>query len=272
LKNIVLRSVTGAFFVAILTGAILFQPVTFFALFLLVLVVGLWEFAKLFPEGSKSLFYCGAIISVLTFCLSFFIAWGQIDSRFLALLIPFILWVFIQVLFTQTENPVQIIAYTFLPVIYLAIPLSLLCYLGFLGNEYSGKLLMAMFFLIWTNDTGAFISGITMGKHKMFPRISPKKTWEGTIGGVLLTIAVAYVLSIYWLPMSTLQFVLLAIVVSVFATLGDLTESMFKRAAGVKDSGNILPGHGGILDRFDSMLFVAPAVAFLFYMFEIFSI
>jgi len=272
LKNFGLRTITGAIFVAILTSTILFHPITFFILFLVVLIIGIFEFAKLFPNGSKLLFYSSLSISIVVFCLAFLIAWGKIDPRFFALLIPLILWVFVKVLFTQTSNPIQLIAYTFLPVLYLALPLSLLCYTGFIGGNYSGKLLMTTFFLIWTNDSGAYLSGVSFGKHKMFPRISPKKSWEGTIGGLILTLIISYILSIYWMPMSGIQFVLLAITVSVFATLGDLTESMFKRSADVKDSGNILPGHGGILDRFDSLLFVAPAVAFLFYMFEIFSL
>jgi phosphatidate cytidylyltransferase len=270
LKNIILRTITGAVFVAVLTSAILFHPLTYFALFGIVLVVGFFELVKLYPTESKILKISSFILSLLVYGLSFLILVNELDFCLFAFVLPFILAIFIQVLFTQTEKPLQMLANTFFPVFYLSIPLSLMSYLGFVEGHYSGKLLMGMFFLIWTNDTGAFLSGITLGKHKMFPRISPKKTWEGTIGGVLLTVVMSYVLSIYWIPMPLWQSILLAVTVGVFATLGDLTESMFKRAADVKDSGNILPGHGGILDRFDSLLFVAPAVAFLYCMYELF--
>ena len=119
---------------------------------------------------------------------------------------------------------------------------------------------LSMYVFIWINDTGAYLSGVTLGKHKLFPRISPKKSWEGSIGGALATTASAFAIAHLFPFMSVAQWIGMALVVVVFGTFGDLTESMMKRHLDIKDSGRILPGHGGILDRLDSMLLAIPAV------------
>ena len=149
---------------------------------------------------------------------------------------------------------------------YIVLPLSLINVLAFKHFTcFSGEasyyaIPLAMYIFIWANDSGAYLSGVTLGKHKLFPRISPKKSWEGSIGGALLTVAAGVVIAQFYTFMNVWQWIGMALVVVVFGTFGDLTESMIKRHLGIKDSGTMLPGHGGILDRLDSMLFVIPAV------------
>jgi phosphatidate cytidylyltransferase len=141
----------------------------------------------------------------------------------------------------------------------------MLFHLGFYSNDtftdtYSYQIILGFFILLWTNDTGAYLSGKYFGKHKLFERISPKKTWEGSIGGGILTLAFAYVLSIYFTNLNITNWLIIGVLIAVFGGLGDLVESMLKRSLGIKDSGKLLPGHGGILDRFDGLLLSVPFV------------
>ncbi|MGV3539707.1 MAG: phosphatidate cytidylyltransferase, partial [Rufibacter sp.] len=151
-----------------------------------------------------------------------------------------------------------------LGVFYIALPFTLLHVLAFLPGQYSWQIILGIMFLIWASDTGAYAAGKSFGKHKLFPRISPGKTWEGWVGGVVLSLVVAYVLSLFYQDLALEHWLGMAVLVSIFGVLGDLVESMLKRSLGVKDSGTLIPGHGGILDRFDSLILVVPfLVAFL---------
>ena len=146
----------------------------------------------------------------------------------------------------------------------MALPFWCLYQLGFISNnvtnEYSPNIILGFFFIMWANDTGAYLTGRALGKHKFFPRISPNKTWEGTIGGIIIGVLIAYLNHFWFENLSVTNWFILGLIITVFGTLGDLVESMFKRAAKVKDSGKIMPGHGGVLDRFDSTLLAAPMV------------
>jgi phosphatidate cytidylyltransferase len=152
--------------------------------------------------------------------------------------------------------------------IYVVMPFVCLQKLAFSGGDYNPWLVMAFFAMVWVNDTGAYLVGVTIGKRRLFPRISPKKSWEGFIGGVLFTIGLSYGISLYIDGYPMFLWLVAGLVVSVFGTMGDLTESMLKRAMDVKDSGSILPGHGGVLDRFDAVTFAAPLVYVLFEFFK----
>lgn len=180
---------------------------------------------------------------------------------FLIVFIPYFIYLaslFISELYLKHTNPITSLAYIFLGQIYLTLPLSLLSFLAFgydKSGEYHYALILGLFIFIWVNDSFAYLSGSLWGKHKMFERISPKKSWEGFIGGVLFTIAAAVIYSHYFPELSLLEWVGYALITIVAGTYGDLIESLFKRTLGVKDSGNILPGHGGILDRIDSVVF-----------------
>ena len=195
-----------------------------------------------------------------------------------AVFVPYLLtivYLFISELYTKANDPINNWAYTMFGQMYIALPLSIINVLAFrqAGNEtYFYYLLpLSVFIFLWTNDTGAYVCGSLFGKHKLFPRISPKKSWEGSIGGGILVLIVAGVIG-YFANNSGTPHVLsipawvgLGLVVVFFGTWGDLVESLLKRTLGVKDSGNILPGHGGMLDRFDSSLLAIPAAVVYLY-------
>ena len=199
-----------------------------------------------------------------------------------AVFIPYLLtvvYMFISELYTKAPNPINNWAYTMLSQMYIALPLSMLNVLAFRGTAdgvvYTSLLPLSVFIFLWTNDTGAYLSGSLFGKHKLFPRVSPGKSWEGSIGGGILVIVVAALIGMYEnsdmhtgnaeVSLNIAQWIGMGLVVVFFGTWGDLVESLFKRTIGIKDSGNILPGHGGMLDRFDSSLMAIPAAVIYLY-------
>lgn len=267
MKNLVLRTVTGILFVAVVVASILLYDVTsipFYVLMLVVSVVGTWEFLKMagvlhrWPQTVLTLIV-SATLPVL---------WAVAEFSFLGLIacvVPFLLFfslLFAMGLFRKEEGSprLQSVALYLIPPFWIALPVMLMSVLC----DDCAELLLALFIIIWLDDTLAYCSGSLFGRHKLCERISPKKTWEGFIIALVLTVAASvsfgyigyFVDNVHWSPLAWAGF---ALVVVLFGTLGDLEESMIKRACGVKDSGNILPGHGGILDRFDSVLMAAPA-------------
>jgi phosphatidate cytidylyltransferase len=151
---------------------------------------------------------------------------------------------------------------------FIALPFSLLSYIFFI-NGFQPLILLAVFVTIWVNDTGAYLVGVTLGKHRLFERISPKKSWEGFFGGAFFALISAYVFSLFIKDLSLIQWLIFSEIIVIFGTFGDLAESLLKRTLNMKDSGNVIPGHGGLLDRFDSMLLAAPAVyLFLSFLFK----
>ena len=184
-----------------------------------------------------------------------------LGGAFVLIYFVFFLYVLIFELFRNKANPINNIAYTILGQIYIAWPFSLILLIGGAGIWQLEIFMLALFVLIWANDTFAYLIGVSFGKHKMFERISPKKSWEGFVGGLVGALAVAFVFSYFTeTHLSTAAWFGFAMLVVIFGTLGDLLESLMKRTIGVKDSGNILPGHGGLLDRFDSLLLAAPII------------
>ncbi|KAA6332228.1 Phosphatidate cytidylyltransferase [termite gut metagenome] len=196
---------------------------------------------------------------------------GMVDSRVFIPYLLLIIYLLISELYLKRENPPANWAYTMLSQFYVALPYALLNVLAFQYDyaansvNYNPVIPLSIFIFIWLNDTGAYCVGSLIGKHKLFKRISPRKSWEGAIGGGVLAIASSFVFAHFFPVLPIIQWVGLALTVVVFGTWGDLTESLLKRQLGVKDSGNILPGHGGMLDRFDSALLAIPAaVIYLF--------
>jgi phosphatidate cytidylyltransferase len=247
-----------------LGGGILINSFTFFALVGVIIGLGLLEFYRLMAntqlKANKPL---GLSIGLLFFAISCLYSIGCINAGYFWLIVPIVSSVFVAELYRRHEFPFQNIAITLFGILYVAVPLSLLVLIGFPEKSiigYQPKLIMGFFFLLWSNDTGAYLTGITLGKHPMFPRISPKKSWEGFSGGLFFTILVALVLSKYFVVLQMTDWIVIALIICIFGVWGDLIESMLKRSLQIKDSGNILPGHGGILDRFDSVLFSAPIV------------
>lgn len=264
-KNLIYRILTGIVFVSVILSAILFGKNTYALIFGLIEALALLEFYKLIEKFStiKINRIVNVIGGVLLFVAAFIYQVGWIDS--LVIFTPYIIYLlilFILELYQKKDNPILSLGYSVLGQFYIAIPFSLLSYLAFSYNgEYHYVYILALLVLIWVDDSFAYLCGVTMGKHKMFERISPKKSWEGFIGGAVCTVLASIVFSHYFTELPTWAWIGFAIVIITFGTWGDLVESLFKRTLKVKDSGSLLPGHGGILDRFDSMIMAIPALS-----------
>ncbi|MBE6341734.1 MAG: phosphatidate cytidylyltransferase [Bacteroidales bacterium] len=268
MSNFIQRAITGIIFIAVIGIALLLGPVTYAMLMVCVVSLATNEFCRMIrTAGLSPHFYSVLGVNVVSFALSFLIYFNHYDPRFLLAIVVMIWAVFIVELYCKNENPLQNVALTLLSTIYIGLPFALFNLLAFKNGVYDWKPVVLLFVLVWVNDTGAYITGVTLGKHKLCERISPKKTIEGFAGGVVLTMLAAYLLSIYTDIMSTAIFIITGLSVAVIGTAGDLIESMFKRSVKVKDSGTLLPGHGGILDRFDAIMFAVPIVSLLYYFF-----
>lgn len=266
-----IRALSGAVYVALIVGCILGGNVWFFGLMALFIILSMNELQNLLikrsPMGKTARIY--DIIMALCFLTAIFEADALHNDTGLWILGVCILYMPVRIIIAVCDkgaNPAKSMLFSLLTVCYLAWPLSLL-YLAYISDvQYGSAVVLISFILIWVNDTGAYLSGITMGRHKMCERLSPKKTWEGFWGGFILCV-VAGIISAFVLghnePGQIALWAGYAAAVSVVGTYGDLFESLIKRNLSVKDSGNLIPGHGGILDRIDSILAVAPLAALM---------
>jgi len=261
LKEFYKRSISGIFFVLIILSAIYFHVFSFYLLLLIILVFSLNEFYNLLYK-LKFLPYklFGLSLAALLFTLNFLVAINQVDHRLLLANLFFISILPTVPLFYHTKSFVQSWATTLLGLLYIIAPLSALAFVSHLSGKYEPILIISVFAIIWAFDSFAYISGSLLGKHKMFPQISPKKSWEGFIGGMVLSLGLAFFLSPWVGILNRSEWMILTLIIVLTGTIGDLIESAIKRNAGVKDSGKFLPGHGGFLDRFDSLLFAVPFV------------
>ncbi len=263
MNNFLQRVLTGVLFVILVAGGIFYHPFSFFAVFFLVVIGGVYELNNMLIKANiKINFIVTLALAVFIYVASFLVNSGISQSSIYYIIIPLISFLFLRELFNVKSKPFENIGASLLCAIYIAAPFALMHSLGFNHEVYNFKLPLSVFVLVWINDSGAYLSGVSIGKHKFFERISPKKTWEGTIGGFVLTLVAAYVFSLLWNDLSLMQWIIFGGIISVMAVLGDLLESMFKRNTGIKDSGSILPGHGGILDRFDAVIFALPMAVF----------
>jgi phosphatidate cytidylyltransferase len=270
LKNLINRTVTGAIFAGLTIGSILWDPFFFAGIFLVFCVIGFFEFYRLFKQnGVQPQKVAGIIAGIITYSLMAFVARDAMDPAWLLLIIPAVFLPFVTEIYRNKPQPFYNIAITLLPVIYIAFPLAALNFLfspwHFTG-EYYPNILLGFFIIFWTGDTMAYLGGSKFGKHRLFERISPKKSWEGSIIGALFSLGMAWFLSIFFKELNTWQWLGMSAVIVVAGTYGDLVESVLKRSACVKDSGTIFPGHGGILDRFDGVLIGAPLVFVYLYL------
>jgi phosphatidate cytidylyltransferase len=270
MSNLVLRIITGILGAAFMLFAIWFDFSTFVALFFLINLLSTVEYHQLLKKSDiPSNMYAGIIGNILVF--SFFILQSY-DSKFNAILVAFpclLLMMYLLIeLFSKNDQPLVRVTYTTLGILYIAIPFGLLTlipwnitnYYIVETRSYQFEIIFSILFLIWANDTGAYFAGKFLGKHKLFERISPKKTWEGSVGGLIAALLITYLLYQNFGLFSISKWVGLCIVVVISGSLGDLVESMIKRTLNVKDSGTLLPGHGGFLDRFDALIFASPFI------------
>lgn len=250
---------------AIFVGAIYWNEWSYFVLFLALTLLGMIEFYRLLGiKGFEPNQKIGLLTGGTLFVAVFLIQKELLPLEFLFLMPALTALVFVIELYRKKALPFVNISVTLLGVLYIAFPFSLLSVLGFLEGDYNWHVILGCILLIWTSDTGAYFVGKSVGRRKLMERISPGKTWEGWVGGMVSALLVAWLLSFYLTDLDAVRWVVIGGIVSVFGVLGDLVESMLKRGLEVKDSGTLIPGHGGILDRFDSLLMVIPfIVAFL---------
>lgn len=275
MKKLLVRVATGAVFGIVLLASILYNNISFGALFALVTCLAVNEFCNLVHEYKKTTFSTPiAVIGGLYLFLAFFML-DKVANPFM-LFIPYlilIVFTFTRELYKKTGSPLDNFAYFALSQLYAAFPFALLNILSTFGpGAYNYIMPLSIFIFLWCSDSGAYFVGSAIGRNKLFERISPKKTWEGSIGGGVLALIAAYIMSIYFPTLGPIEWMGMATVVVVTGTWGDLIESCMKREMGIKDSGNILPGHGGILDRFDSAILAIPSVVIYLYILGAYNI
>ncbi len=262
MNNFTKRLLFGGIYVAIIYIATWFNPLIYTTVFSIFMLLSIYEFQKM--EKIKSIFPYLTAISIVA--LIYLLNYHFFDTKFnknsiialflLSLFIPFIC-----ALLSEKTNSISQLKSQFLIFVYLIIPFSLMQIIPYINNgEYNNEIMLGIFILIWINDTFAYLVGRKFGKNKLFKRISPKKTIEGFIGGFISSLIGGYLLSGYFTTLPPIHWLAIAFVASAFGTIGDLVESMFKRKAEIKDSSNFIPGHGGFLDRLDSVIFATPFI------------
>ena len=253
-------------------GGFWLHPVSFFLTGLILLLGTQYEYFLLIRKtGIIPQMTPGIIIGASTYVISTLIASGLIPMAAFLILIPMFSVIMVLELYLKHDKPFDSLAHTLFSVLYTALPFSMFPFAAFSRSGltsliphdnviFSPGIIIGFFILLWANDTGAYLSGMSFGRHRLMERISPKKTWEGFIGGALISLIIAWLFSEWLGVVDTTQWLIISLIISITGTYGDLIESMLKRGSGVKDSGTLLPGHGGFLDRFDSTILSFPLV------------
>ncbi len=262
-SNLTQRLITGILGSAGIIAGVSYSEWTYFIVFFIICLLALIEFYNLVGlDGLAPQKAFGTICGILIFCLSFLIEGKVLPTKYYILVFPLVSCVYMIKLYKKFERkPFTNIAFTFLGIVYVALPFVLLNVIAFEGGHYNYEVILGSLLILWASDTGAYFAGTRFGKRKLFERISPKKSWEGFIGGALLAMTFALLSSHYMHSLSFQQWMVVGIIIVVGGTFGDLIESLLKRSIEIKDSGQSLPGHGGFLDRFDGLLISAPFIA-----------
>ena len=281
MKNLIIRTITGVIFVAAIVASFM-RPEAMVLLFSIITGMTIWEFTGLVNErpGVTVNRFISTVAGVyFFFSMTYYCSDLYGGAAKSVVFIPYlvtIIYLLIAELYLKQSDPIEDWAYTMLAQMYIALPFSLLNVLAFNATSdgmvaFNSLLPLSVFVFLWVNDTGAYCVGSLLGRHKLFSRVSPGKSWEGSVGGAVFVLAAAWAVSYYLDQTLTMpQWLGLGLVVVIFGTWGDLVESLFKRTLGIKDSGNILPGHGGMLDRFDSSLLAIPAAVVYLYTLSLF--
>ncbi|MDD3687097.1 MAG: phosphatidate cytidylyltransferase [Bacteroidales bacterium] len=265
MSNLLKRSITGSIFVAVSLALILINQWTLLAF---LLIADVWlkvEFYRIVKNDESSpLSFAGFVAGIASISVLFAVVVYNADARFLWVCLVPILLIFVEELFKNEKNPLRNVAFTVLSLVYITLPLmtAMMIVFGKYGAvaTFNPGILVGVLVLIWIFDSMAYVVGVPLGKHRLYERVSPKKSWEGTIGGTVFTIAAGFFMHNFFDGISSTDWVVISALVVVFGTIGDLIESQFKRSINVKDSGETLPGHGGLLDRLDSFIFTLPWV------------
>lgn len=257
MKTIIIRTLSGAVFITLVLGSLIYNTSVFAMVLLLLNLIALNEFQQFNKNNELPLLT--NLLGIGSFILSHFAFLNVIELKWLWLLalVPFIIFT-VSLFSEKIKLPFLSIGFSILGLVYISFPLILLNLLNIQIKQPISWIIVSMLIIIWTNDTFAFLSGLAFGKHKLFERISPKKTWEGFIGGLIVALITGFFLYRLLDNIELIQWLILTLLIVISSVCGDFIESLFKRTAGIKDSGKIMPGHGGILDRIDSLLFVVP--------------
>jgi phosphatidate cytidylyltransferase len=266
-SNLVQRAITSLVGAVLILAALIYSDWTYFLIFATILGMSQMEFYKLSGlDGMLPLKSFGTILGLLIFTLTFLVEKEQFPHEYLYLIFPLVSLTFFIKLYKKTDKkPFTGVAYTYLGIFYVAVPISLLNLAVFsVDAVYHYEILVGCLLILWASDTGAYFAGTRFGKTKLFERVSPKKSWEGFLGGAFSALVVAFVLSQYFVVLEDWKWLVIAGIIIIAGTYGDLIESLFKRSIEIKDSGSVLPGHGGFMDRFDGLVLSAPFItAFL---------
>ncbi len=269
------RFTSAIVFVIVMVAAIYVGPLPFIVVFGTILLFSVLEylnlvFTKLEKPDMIKMFY-GIFITVIPFFVAGSVATGIVTAQPEIFILTFFVVLLstslslIYELSTGTKTPVLATGFSLTGLLYIGIPFGLLVFIVFKDQTYHPNIMMGLLLLHWANDTGAYFVGSKLGRNKLLPRISPKKTWEGLFGGIFFTIVAANLIALFATGLNLTDWIIIGVIAAVFGALGDLVESMIKRYAGQKDSGNIMPGHGGFLDRFDAFIFSIPFIAAYLY-------
>lgn len=264
MKNLLTRIVSAFIYGLVLIISVLAGKLWFLLFFAMVSTFCLVEFYNLTESGDVKInrFWGFTLAGIMYLSISLYLLGYVLQPKFFFFFLPFLYIIFVQELYNRNKRPFHSIAYTILGIIYTLLPFLLFVSLAFMSADrhYDYRPCLGFLFLLWGADTGAFFSGKLLGRHLLMERISPKKTWEGLFGGLITSIGVALILSKFFKGLSLMEWLGMATIIVTIGSLGDLVESMFKRELDKKDSGTIMPGHGGVLDRFDGLLISAPFV------------
>lgn len=264
MKKLITRALSGLVFITIVIGAIFLGQYVYSLLFLFVTIICMYEYYRaLSNKGMKVNTIGGITIGSAIYCITVLVSVFDYSPITLLLILPTILLLWILQLWKNDDKPFETISYTACGIVYIAIPLAATLFLAkpiFAGfSNYSPLVMLGILILQWVSDTFAYLTGVCIGRHPLFKRHSPKKSWEGFIGGFVFCIFTGYLIGTYIeTPFKTIDWIIMATMIPVIGTMGDLVESMFKRSMDIKDTGNIMPGHGGLLDRFDSLIMATP--------------